>query len=409
MDLEIVELDNGLRIAYKQSTATLVSHCGFFIDAGSRDEQSNEIGLAHLLEHMLFKGTSKRNVHQVLNRLEVVGGELNAFTSKDKTCIYSSIVSDYFERAVELLTDVTFSSIFPNKELEKEKKVIYEEIDMYLDTPEEKIFDEFQESFYAKHSLGNNILGSKEGLSQFKQEHLLNFRNQNFLANRIIFSVVSPLPIKKVMRICRKYLEPLKLNKGDINRDRPKIVKPFRKKQKDNFKQAHFLMGYPAYELDHEKRSGLMLLSNILAGPGLNSKLNLVLRERLGYTYGVESSYQSLTDSGNFTVYWSTDPKNEKRSLNAIQKVFEQMRTQPLSTVQLNKYKMQFKGQLIMAEESNSSLMFLIGRSLLDLGVVESLDSVLQKIDKIEPDYLQSVANEVLDPNMESLLVFEPS
>lgn len=317
-EYQLYTLSNGIRLAYRQSHHTRVSHCGLFIDSGSRDENPDEIGLAHLLEHMLFKGTHKRNVHQVLNRLEVVGGELNAYTTKDKTCIYATIVNEQLERALELIQDVSFNSAFPEKELRKEKKVIMEEIDMYLDTPEERIYDEFQELFYPKHPLGNNILGSKEQLNALSREDLIRFHMRTFLANKMILAVVTPVSEKRTLTMAEKYFGQTALPKGGSERIAPTPVEPFDATMQNGFLQTHILLGYPAYPLSHPMRPTLMLLSNILAGPGLNSRLNLALRERLGYTYSVESSYQSLTDSGLFTIYWSTDKRNARKSRKAV-------------------------------------------------------------------------------------------
>lgn len=408
MEYQIHELSNGLRLAYKQSQNTRISHCGIFADAGSRDEHSHEIGVAHLLEHMFFKGTEKRNLHQVLNRLEVVGGDLNAFTSKDKTCVYASIISDEINRALELLRDVTFYSSFPEKELDREKRVIMEEIDMYLDNPEERIYDEFQELFYAEHALGNNILGSKEELKNMSRGMLVDFKKRTFLKKKLLLVVVSTIDIKRVIRISEKYFGGIQLEDGDFERESPSNPKTFDVEKRNGFLQTHVMMGCPAYSISHEKRPTLMLLSNLLGGPGLNSKLNLSLRERLGYTYSIESNYQSLTDSGLFTVYWSTDKKNYKRSKRAFTNVIDAVLNKPLTEPQLKKYKTQFKGQMIMGEESNLSLFFVLGKSILDLNNFDSLNTILTQIDSITSKELHEVAQEILAPEKRSFLAYIP-
>ena len=409
MEYTLHTFSNGLRLAHKQTENTQIAHCGVFINAGSRDEKETQIGLAHLLEHMLFKGTQKRNTNQVLNRLEVVGGDLNAFTTKDKTIVHASVVKDHFDRAIELLVDVTFNSSFPVKPLEREKRVICEEIDMYLDAPEERIFDEFQEMFYPGHPLGNNILGDKETILNFSQEDIRNFVQERYFANEIILVVVAPITFQKSLRVCKKHLEPLELQEGTVLREPPADIEPFDTVKANGFAQSHVLIGAPAYPMDHPDRAALMLLANMLGGPGLNSLLNLKLREKHAYTYSVECNYQSLTDSGFVTIYFGTDKKNINRGKKAVLRELENLRNKPLSPAMFKKYQTQFRGQLIMAEESNSSLMFVIGRSLLDLGYVESLEEVLDKIEEITPEQLQRVAQDVFNPSKLSFLTYVPN
>jgi len=408
LEYKLHTFSNGLRLAFKQTENTQIAHSGFFINAGSRDELPSQVGLAHLLEHMLFKGTKKRNTNQVLNRLEVVGGDLNAFTTKDKTVVHASVVKDHFDRCIELLVDVTFNSSFPEKPLEKEKKVVCEEIDMYLDAPEERIFDEFQEMFYASHPLGNNILGSKETVTGFNSDNISEFVHQRYFSNEIVLVVVAPIKAEKVIRVCQKHIDGLDIKSGTVQRRKPEASPIFDVVKHNGFSQAHLLIGSEAYPLDHENRPALMLLANILGGPGLNSILNLKLREKHAYTYGVDCSLQSLTDSGFLTIYYGTDQRNLNRSRKAVLRELESIRKHLIKPNLLKNYKTQFRGQLIMAEESNSSLMFVIGRSLLDLGYVDSLQEVLNKIDSITSEQLQEVANDVLAPSKLSYLTYLP-
>ncbi len=408
MEYTLHTFSNGLRLAFKQTENTQIAHCGFFVNAGSRDEKPNQVGLAHLLEHMLFKGTQKRNTNQVLNRLEVVGGDLNAFTTKDKTVVHASVVKDHFERAIELLTDVTFHSSFPEKPLEKEKKVIFEEIDMYLDSPDEKIYDEFQEIFYSDHPLANNILGSKESVASFTSADIFDFVNERYFANEIVLVVVAPVKFEKAVKVCQKYLDHLVLKKGAITRKKPSAKTGFDIVTKNGFSQAHVLLGCEAYPLNDSRRPALMLLSNIIGGPGLNSILNLKLREKHAYTYDVDCSLQTLTDSGFLTIYYGTDKKNVNRSKKAMIRELELLKQNPIKDALLKKYKTQFRGQMIMAEESNSSLMFVIGRSLLDLGYVESLAEILEKIEMITSEQIQAIANDLFTEKNMSFLTYLP-
>lgn len=402
------ELKNGIRVFYKQVKSTRIMHCGYFIDAGSRDEKTNEAGLAHLIEHMLFKGTRKRSATRILNRLEVVGGELNAFTTKDKTIIYASIVADHTLRAIDLLTDITFYSVFPDKELEKEKKVIYEEIDMYLDTPEERIFDDFQEKVYANHPLGVNILGTKDHIAKFSRKNILAFIKRNYASNRIVVGGVGPWSPGRFIRMLEKIVAPVKINPGDFHRNTFEKYRPFNTKEKTTFVQSHTMVGGPAYPQEHELRPALMLLINILAGPSLNSRLNLLLREKHAYTYSVEASYQTLTDTGLFNIYWSCEASNNQKVLKLVLAELNRWKKPLLSEFQLNKYKQQFKGQMIMGEESNLSLMFLLGKSILDLEKVESLEYDLEKVDNITNEQLVQVANEIFSKDNLSTLNYLP-
>lgn len=407
-DIRLHTLSNGLRIAYKQFEATRIAHCGITIQAGSRDELESEFGMAHLLEHMLFKGTTKRKSYQILNRLEVVGGELNAFTSKDKTCIYAMITDDFVQRAIELLSDITFNSTFPEKELIKEKKVIFDEMDMYLDSPEERILDEFQELFYPNHPLGTNILGSKESLKSFHSNDLKRFRDRHYQPEQMVFSFVGRMPFEKVIKLCERYLN------VSVEKVQQPVRKPFIKseyfqvRKKLPFVQAHVLLGSEALPLSHPDRPALMLLTNILAGPGLNSLLNVSLREKYGYTYGVESSYQTFNDTGLMHIYWSTDARNLNHSLKIVNKSLQALREKPMSARQLSTFKTQFSGQLIMAEENRSGMMTMMGRSLLDLGKVDTLDEVLQSIESVKVEDIQRLAGTVLSPDRISMLIYEP-
>lgn len=407
-DIRLHTLSNGLRIAYKQFEATRIAHCGITIQAGSRDELESEFGLAHLLEHMLFKGTTKRKSYQILNRLEVVGGELNAFTSKDKTCIYAMITDEYVERALELLSDITFNSTFPEKELIKEKKVIFDEMDMYLDSPEERILDEFQELFYPNHPLGTNILGSKESLKDMHSSDLKKFRDRHYQPGQMVFSFVGRLSFEKVIRLCEKFLNVTVPEVMPLERKPFEYTKHFTVRKKLPFVQAHVLLGSEALPLSHPDRPALMLLTNILAGPGMNSLLNVSLREKYGYTYGVESSYQTFSDTGLLHIYWSTDIQNLNHSLKIVHKSLKALIDKPMAIRQFNTFKTQFIGQLIMAEENRSGMMTMMGRSLLDSGKIDTLEEVLHSIERIHLADIQRLAESVLSPDKLSTLIYEP-
>lgn len=408
IDYDIHTFSNGFRLIYQRAKGTRVVHCGYIIDAGSRDELPEESGLAHFIEHMLFKGTKRRPATRILNRLEVVGGELNAFTTKDKTAVYASIVKEHSQRAIDLLSDIVFHSMFPEKEIEREKKVISEEIDMYLDTPEERIYDEFQEACFEGHALGTNILGDKAHLFNFNREMILQFMQRNYRAESMVFAFVGDIPMARIVQQLEKTLQGLHFEGKRPTRTHFSGIKTFREQREMPFVQSYAVLGFPAYTLEDERRTGLMLLNNILGGPGLNSRLNLSLREKNALTYSVDSSYLSFTDTGLLSIHWSADASNMPKTLKLVERELEAIRSKQLTDSQLKKYKTQFRGQVIMGEDNKASLMLLLGRSLLDLGRVDSLDEVLERINRVRAAEIQNIASELLHPDKQSRLLYFP-
>lgn len=408
-DYHIHTLPNGIRILHKQVLHTKISHSGFTLDIGSRDEGPEQQGLAHFWEHMAFKGTSKRKSFHIINRLESVGGELNAFTTKEKICFYASVLSDHFEKALELLTDITFNSTFPAKEIEKERGVILEEMAMYLDAPEDAIADEFDSVIFDGHQLGNNILGTRESVSAFTKADFLAFIEQNLSTDRLVFSSVSNLPFTKVVALAEKYLShipKIKLNRtripfGMYTPNTVRVEKPI--------SQAHCMLGCPAYALSDERRIPFFMLVNILGGPGMNSRLNLGVREKHGLVYSIDASYANYIDTGLFNIYFATEQTQLKRTVALVLKELKKLREKPLGTLQLHTAKEQLMGQLAMAEESNIGLMTMMGKSILDLDRIDSLNDIFVQIKNIHAKDLLDVANEILAEDNLSYLYYIPS
>ncbi|WP_162054498.1 M16 family metallopeptidase [Pontibacter pamirensis] len=408
-DYHIHTLPNGIRIVHKQVQHTKIAHSGFIMDIGSRDELSNETGIAHFWEHMAFKGTEKRKSFHILNRLESVGGELNAYTTKEKICFYSSVLDKHFDKSFELLTDITFRSIFPEREIEKERGVILEEMAMYLDTPEEAIVDEFDAVVYDHHPLGNNILGTKESVSSFEKQDFLNFLDRNLSTDKLIFCSVSNLPFEKVLKLAEKYL-------GDIpemkkHRERIPVshyVPKFITLEKP-ISQAHCVVGTPAYALSDERRIPFFMLVNILGGPGMNSRLNLAVREKHGLVYTIDANYATYLDTGLLTIYFGTEKKQLKRTTSLVLKELKKLREKPLGSLQLHTAKEQLMGQLAMAEESNMGLMMMIGKSLLDQDRVDSLNEIFSQIKNITATDLLDIANDALREDQLSVLNYVPN
>jgi predicted Zn-dependent peptidase len=408
-EYQIHTLPNGIRIVHKQVLHTKIAHSGFIMDIGSRDELPDQQGLAHFWEHMAFKGTLKRKSFHILNRLESVGGELNAYTTKEKICFYSSVLDKHFEKSFELLTDITFHSIFPEKEIEKERGVILEEMSMYLDTPEEAIVDEFDAVVFDGHQLGSNILGTKESVSNFSKQDFLNFINRNLSNDSLLFCSVSNLPFDKVVKLAEKYLKdiPVVFKKRERNAFtdyRPKDVTI-----EKSISQAHCVMGCPAYALSDDRRIPFFMLVNLLGGPGMNSRLNLAVREKHGLVYTIDANYATYIDTGLLSIYFGTEKKQLKRTTSLVLKELKKLREKPLGSLQLHTAKEQLMGQLAMAEESNMGLMMMIGKSILDQDKVESLNEIFEKIKSIKAGDLVDIANDVLREDRLSFLNYVPA
>ena len=409
MESNIFTLANGIRIIYKETPGAEVAHCGFLIDAGSRDEADHEQGLAHYIEHVLFKGTKKRKAFHILSRLDSVGGEVNAFTSKESTCIYASFLTEYLERAVELLKDITFESVFPAKEIEKEKDVIIDEINSYLDSPSEQIYDDFEDQVFQGHPLGRNILGTISSVKSFTRDSIINFIAKHYVPERIVFSIVGAYSINYIKKITEKYFNNIKEGSNLYQREIFKGYKPRVQIEKKNIFQAHYILGRAAYSRSHNKRYGLILLNNILGGPAMNSRLNLAIREKYGYTYNLESNYSAYSDTGLFNIYLGTDGQYLDKTINLVKKELSKFREKKLGNLQLHSAKKQLIGQIAMAQENKAGLMLAIGKSLLYTGQVESLSTIFSKIDAISAGQLLTIANEIFNEKHLSSLTYLPN
>ena len=364
MSYQAHTLHNGLRIIHKYSDMQ-VAHCGIIINTGSRDELPGQKGAAHFLEHLVFIGTSKRKAYHVLSCMENVGGELNAYTSKEDTCIYASFLSKFYPRTLELLSDITFNSVFPKNEIIKEREVILDEFNSYRDNPSEEIFDEFEEALYGKHPLGNYILGKPEEIKKITRKTLINFVKENYSPHQMVISSVGNIEFSKLVQLVEKYFGPVPQSSHTISRKKFRNYKPFTKVITKNIFQAHCIIGTTAYDIHDERRTALALLNNILGGPGMNSRLNLAIREKYGFCYNLESSYNPFTDSGTFLVYLGTDNEHLEKSIQLTYKEFLKLRTEKLGTLQLKRAKQQLQGQIAIAQESNLNEMLSIGKSYL--------------------------------------------
>ena len=405
----LLTLPNGIRIAHKEVPSSNVAHCGFTLDIGSRDETFESQGIAHFWEHMVFKGTRKRKAFHILNRLDSLGGELNAFTTKEKISFYASVMDQYFEKAVELLMDITFNSIFPQNQLEKERNVILEEMAMYRDSPEDSLHDEFDHVVFGGHPLGFNILGTDTSVKSFRREDFKKFLKEHIDTSRIVFSSVGPMTARKVFKLARKYLGDIPTIENESKRINFENYSPEDRVVKKEMTQALCAVGRTSYPALDEKRLPFFMLTNILGGPALNSRLNMALRERKGYVYSIDASYLPYRDTGMMNIIFGTDPKHLSRCLNAIKREMKLLCDKKMGIKQLSSAKEQLMGQIAMAEEKNVSFMLMMGKSLLDQNRIESMDEIFKRIKNIKSQDLLEVANEMYNPDEMSSLIYRPN
>lgn len=400
-------LSNGIRFVYLHNPSH-VSHCGLMVGAGSRDEWQKKEGLAHFIEHVLFKGTSKRKAYQVLNRLEIVGGELNAYTTKEETCVHASFMNAHAERAIELIADIVFHSTFPQKEMEKEKEVVIDEINSYMDNPMEQIYDDFECQVFKGQPLGNPILGTHESVRSFTRADILKFIKRFYSNDRMVFSYTGSLPFEQVRSLAEKHFsgEGHKSVLSTAPRKRPLEIT--RLAQKKNNIQAHYIAGSTAYSCHSSKRFTLFLLNNILGGPGMNSRLNMNIREKYGFTYHIESAYVPFKDTGLFNIYLATEKKFLEKSIRLVDAEMKKLRTVKIPSAQLSRFKYQLKGQIAISQENKSGVMLNNAKSLLNYNKPVDVEAVFRKLDEVTPDDILLVANEILDPSVISSLLYEP-
>ncbi|MEM8893522.1 MAG: pitrilysin family protein [Bacteroidota bacterium] len=408
MEYDLMTLPNGIRVVHKQVSNTKIAHCGIMLDIGSRDEAPDQQGIAHFWEHMAFKGTQKRKSYHILSRIDSLGGELNAYTTKEKICFYSAVMDSHLDKSVELLSDITFHSIFPEKHIEKERGVIIEEMAMYRDNPEDAIQDEFDEVLFGDRQLGKNILGNEDSVGGFTREDFERFVQENLNTDKVIFSSVGSYSAKKIFRLAEKYLSDIPTVKTNKSRSKFDSYLASNIERLKPTYQAQCVMGTTAYGLSDEKRLPFFLLVNLLGGPGMNSRLNLAIREKYGFVYSIEAHYSPYIDTGALGIFFGTDGRHAKRVYQLVQKELEKLRTKPLGELQLHKAKEQLRGQLAMSEENNNSIMLMLSKSLLDLGEVRSLEQVFALIDRVNQADLMGVANEILEPSRLSTLTYLP-
>ncbi len=406
---QVYTFPNGIRLVHCRVNHTKIAHCGFSLEVGSRDEKAHQEGIAHFWEHMAFKGTQKRKAFHIINRLDAVGGELNAFTTKEKIVFYASVLDEHSEKAIDILSDIAFRSVFPDKEIEKERGVILEEMAMYKDNPIDLLDDEFDEVVFGNHVLGKKILGTSESVKRFKKIDFEEFVGQNLDTSRLIFSSVSRLPFEKVKKMVEKYIADIPAYSAVLDRTPAPFVKAKHIIKSKSISQAHCMIGGAAYNLHDKKRIPFALLNNYLGGPALNSRLNLSLREKYGLVYSVDSGFSAYSDSGMFAISFATEKKNLDKSLNLVLKQLKLLKEKTLGRGLFHTAKQQFKGQLAMSSESNSGLMIGMGKSFLDFERMISLQEFFDEIDALTVLDLQDIAQEIFREENLHRLIYMPS
>ncbi len=400
-------LSNGIRLVHKP-VDSLVAHCGLTINAGSRDELPAEQGLAHFIEHLIFKGTQKRKAYHILSHMENVGGEINAYTGKEDTCVYASFMHTHYGRCMDLISDIVFHSVFPEKEIIKEKDVVIDEINSYKDSPGEQIFDDFDNLVYRDHPLGANILGTPRHLKKFNRNHIFEFIQRNYATDEMVISSVGRIDFRKLVRMAERYFGVFPASSRQTPRKRFTDYAAQDKIVKRRNHQVHCMLGNESFGVSHQNKTAMILLNNILGGPGLNSRLNMAVREKHGLCYNIESHYQPYSDTGLFCVYLGTDHLFIDKAVALVLRELTLLREKTLGSLQLKRAKQQLQGQVAISFESNVNEMLSLGKSVLLYNKIDTLEQIYEKIEIVSAAELREVAMEVFDPDKLSLLMYKP-
>jgi predicted Zn-dependent peptidase len=406
MEFETLTLPNGLRFVHKR-VKSAVAYCGLTINAGTRDELDREHGMAHFLEHVLFKGTKTRSSLKISTLLESRGGDLNAFTTKEETAVHTVALRCDLDRAFDIISDIVFNPTFPPAELEKEKDVVRDEINLYRDSPSEMIFDEFEELLFPASSLGRSILGSAKSLRSFSQKGVRSFVSRCYTTDQMVFSSVGRFGVERVAKLADKYFAHLPCSNAQRKREPIPSYTAFAKVGKKSTHQAHCLLGNRTFGYAHSSRFALYLLANMLGGPSQNSRLSLALRETHGLAYSVEVAATLYSDCGAATIYFGTEKSAIEKCLRVVDAELEKLRSGKLTAAQLNLAKRQLLGQIAIGSESNEHTMLSMGKSLLAYGKIDSSKEVEEHIRAVTAEQLQALACDVFNPKTLSSLIYE--
>ena len=392
-EFETYTLPNGIRGIHRQVRSG-VTHCALVVNSGSRDERPSEYGIAHFTEHALFKGTERRKSYQVNCRLENLGGELNAYTTKEDTTLHATTLRHDFSRAVELISDVIFRSTYPEKELRKEREVIADEINTYKDSPSERIYDDFEDMIFAGSELGHNILGSKASIQRISTAEIKSFVGRTYTTDQMVFSSIGNFSAKSAQAVAERYLSDFQSTKREYQRIVPAVYEAFDRRISRHTHQSHGIIGTRGYGITDERRLPLALLVNVLGGPSANSLLNLLLREKYGLSYNVEASYTPYSDSGIVGIYFSSDHANTEQCIELIEEEIARLRGELITPRRLQVAKRQFVAQMAISMESNEGYMLGAGKSFLLYKDIDTLEEAYKKVMAITAEQIMEVAKD---------------
>jgi len=386
---------NGLRLVH-QRIESPVAYCALMMNAGSRDELKNEYGAAHMMEHLMFKQTGKRKAHHILSRMENVGGELNAYTTKEDTCIHAAFLNHHYARSLELFTDIVFNHQVTEKLFQLERSVVIDEIKSSKDSPSDVIFDEFDELLFPGHPLGNNILGTIQSVNRLDKAAVECFAARNYHPNRMVLSSVGDIPFERLVACAEKYFGGIPAgSQASIERTAPGLYVPFNKGISKRNHQSHCIMGATCDTIDREFRIAMTMLSHLLGGSGMNTRLNMSLRERNGWVYHVEATYTPYSDVGVFNIYFATDKTKIEKCVGQVEKELDRLKKEPLTVEQLKRLQLQMTGQLAIASDNNDVRMLSAGKSILMFDKIDDLYDICSSINKMNAEYLREIANRV--------------
>ena len=398
-------LPNGLKIILSR-TPSRVAYSGVYINVGSRDERGADEGMAHFIEHSLFKGTEHRHAYHIQNRIDGVGGELNAFTTKEETCVYASSLTEHMERCLELFADILFHSTFPTKEIEKEKDVVLEEINAYCDSPAELIFDQYEEQAFAGHPLAHNILGSKRNVKRFTTERLQGFVRGNYTPGRMVVTVSGDVKMERLVRLCEKHFGHYENHPSAVDRTERPLFQPFERHINRHTHQAQLLIGCEAPDVYHKDKTAFSLLNNLLGSPAMNSRLNVAVREHYGFCYNIESQYVPFSDTGLFYIYAGVDLDAQEKARRIILDELRRVAENPLTTTQLHSAQRQMIGQISINDDYGMNEMQSIGKAYLCYDHVNSLEEMEADLMALTADDLMRVAQERFAPERFGTLIY---
>ena len=401
-------LPNGIRLIHKEKKGE-IAHLVLMVETGTRDELAHENGLAHFVEHTIFKGTVRRKAYHILSCLDNVGGDLNAFTTKEETCIQATFLKQHYQRSLDLFADIAFHSTFPENELAKEKEVILDEINSYLDSPSDEIYDLFEEMVFKRHPLSRNILGTNDLVKGFKRQDILDFMTHNYSTDQMILASIGDISFHEFERLTMKYFGDQPAHLINKKREVFKNYQPEKRIAKRNNHLSHCIIGGLAPEFGSPLRMPIVMLNNVLGGPAMSSRLGLNIREKYGFAYSIESQYTAYGDTGLINVYMGVDPDSLEKAIGLVYKEIDKLCQQKLGTMQLQHAKQQLIGQVALSYESGMNELLSATRSLLMGEPIEYMDDIIRNVEEVSAGDILEVANQVFDKKQLSQIVFEGS